>query len=125
VSRISLQRYLKVVLLALASGVAMVTLQLGLGVIAYYVGAAASVAILVAAFVLAMDRLRGVRLERVVDAVLLGMVLVAISSYFVILPGVEKGDVALTLTFAVDVLALLLTSVAAIARSDRRARRVP
>ena len=111
-------------LAAVASAVAMVTMQLGLGLAAYYVGSAASVAALVAAAVLATDRLSGVRPDRVVDALLLGMVLASISLYFVILPGIERGDVALTLTFAVDVLALLLTSVAAIARSEPRARRV-
>src|SRR5438067_337470 len=109
-------------LAALASAVATVTLQLRLGVIAYYVGAGASIAVLAAAFVLATDRLSGVRLERVVDAVLLGMVVASISTYFVILPGVARGDVALTLTFAVDVLALILTSVGAIARSGRPRR---
>src|SRR5439155_320248 len=111
-------------LAAVASAVAMVTMQLGLGLAAYYVGSAASVAALVAAAVLATDRLSGVRPDRVVDALLLGMVLASISLYFVILPGIKRGDVALTLTFAVDVLALLLTSVAAIARSEPRARRV-
>ncbi len=110
-------------LAVLASAVGMVTMQLGLGVVAYYIGAAASVAMLVVAFVLATDRLSGVRLEKVVDAVLLGMVVVSISCYFVILPGIERGDITLTLTFAVDVLAVLLISVAAIARGGR-ARRV-
>jgi diguanylate cyclase (GGDEF)-like protein len=109
---------------AVASAVAMVTMQLGLGLAAYYVGTAASVLALAAATVLATDRLAGVRPDRVIDAVLLGMVLASVSTYFVILPGIERGDVALTLTFAVDVLALLLTSLAAIARSDPRARRV-
>src|SRR5205085_3068358 len=106
------------------SATATVTGQIGVEVIAYYVGTAASVMVLVTALALAFDRLVGVRLERVVDAVLLGMVLASISTYFVILPGLKHGDIALTLTFAIDVIALLLTSVAAIATNGRQARRV-
>src|SRR2546430_16008441 len=62
-------------LAAVASAVAIVTMPLGLGLAAYYVGSAASGAALVAAEVLAPDPLSRVRPPRVVGPLILRLVL--------------------------------------------------
>jgi diguanylate cyclase (GGDEF)-like protein len=112
-------------LAATASLIAVVTSVAGFEPTAgLYFGALASAAILVAVAPLARRSLAGVKLEPLVDAILLGIVVAAVGIYFVAVPGFAHGDVALTAVFLIDLAALLLTVLATIARRERRHRRI-
>jgi diguanylate cyclase (GGDEF)-like protein/putative nucleotidyltransferase with HDIG domain len=62
--------------------------------------------------------------ERIVDAVLFALVLIALSVEFVAVPGMERGGPILVAIFLVDALAALAASVAVLARVGSRHRRV-
>ena len=80
---------------------------------AFYLGFAASTALVAGAAQLGRMSWRGARPEQVLDAILLGWVIAAPGIYFVAVPGFLEGDWLLTLVFVVDLLALLLAAGAA------------
>ena len=86
------------------------------GVLGFYVGAGASVALLGGTAVLLKCGSRRVGWERMVDAGLLGLIAVAISTVFIMVPGFRSGDAALTAVVIIDVAALLCAAFAAVAR---------
>jgi diguanylate cyclase (GGDEF)-like protein/putative nucleotidyltransferase with HDIG domain len=92
--------------------------------IAFYVGAGASAFLVLAMTLWARRALDGVRMERVVDALLLGCVVAAGAIYFVAVPGFARGGPVLTWVFLVDLLALLLAALTTVGRSGTRHRRV-
>ena len=67
--------------------------------------------------------LSGARMERIVDAILFGVVVVALSLEFVALPGLTQSGPVLTGIFLIDGLAALGAAVAALARVGSRHRR--
>jgi diguanylate cyclase (GGDEF)-like protein len=92
--------------------------------VAFYLGAVASVALVLAMALWARRALAGVRMERLVDALLLGCVTSAGAIYFVAIPAFGRGGAVLTWVFLVDLLALLLAGLATVGRSGTRHRRV-
>ena len=86
------------------------------GTAAFYVGAAASVLLLAGTAVLLRCGSRRVGWERMVDAGLLGLIVVAVSTAFIVVPGFENGDPTLTAVVLIDVAALLCAAFAAVAR---------
>ena len=91
----------------------------GVGAATFYVGATASAALIVATLALAARALPGVGWERVVDALLLCLVLAAVAVYFVVVPGLQDGNQALTLVVMMDLVALVVAAVCAVALNDR------
>jgi len=91
---------------------------------AYYIGALASVALLGGIGALALGCCRGLPLERGLDGLLAGVLLLSVGIYFVLGPALDGGDVLLGATVLVDLLALTGALVALAARPARRHRRV-
>src|SRR5205814_5210602 len=96
----------------------------GLAKTGFYLGFAASAALVAAMWGFARVSARGARLERVVDAALPLLLITALSAYFVAIPGFKHGDFVLTLVFVLDLIAVLLASFAAVIRRERRHRRI-
>jgi hypothetical protein len=92
--------------------------------IAFYLGSAASLLLLLAMTLWARRVLAGVRMERLVDALLLGCVLSAGAVYFVGVPGFAHGGPVLTGVFLIDLVALLVAALAMVGRSGDRHRRM-
>jgi diguanylate cyclase (GGDEF)-like protein len=92
--------------------------------IAFYVGSAASLLLVLAMTLWARRVLDGVRMEQLVDALLLGCVLSAGAIYFVAVPGFAHGGPVLTGVFLTDLVALLVAALATVGRSGDRHRRV-
>ena len=90
----------------------------------FYVGFAASAALLASMWDFARVTVRGARRERVVDAALLLLLIVALSAYFVAIPGFAHGNLVLTLVFVVDLAALTFATVGAALRRSARHRRL-
>ncbi len=90
---------------------------------AFYLGAGGSLGLLVAMSWFAARSLSGARMERIVDAILFGMVVVALSLEFVAVPGLTQSGPVLTGIFLIDGLAALGAAVAALARVGSRHRR--
>jgi diguanylate cyclase (GGDEF)-like protein len=112
-------------LAAMASALGIVSpLSDDLPLTAFYVGSAASVALVAAMVQLTRQTLTRERLDGLVDAALFMLLLTALGIHFVVLPGFAYGDVLLTIVFAVDLAAVLLAVASAIARRGRRHRRV-
>jgi diguanylate cyclase (GGDEF)-like protein len=105
--------------LAVATGIAGSSSRLP-----FYLGGAASTAMVLAMALWARRALHGVRMERVVDALLLGCVLAAGAIYFVAIPGFAQGGAVLTWVFLVDLVALLVAALTTIGRSGTRHRRI-
>src|SRR5205823_2325063 len=82
------------VLAATASALAIASAILDgrVDVLVFYVGALASVALAVAGAIVFARSCADVRWERLVDSVLLGLVLSAISAYLLVIPGFRDGD---------------------------------
>src|SRR5438270_3735101 len=91
----------------------------GLVKAALYAGSSGSLGLLVAAALLARRWATGVRLERLVDALLFDAVVIAVGVYFVVEPGFTRGHAVLTAVFLLDLVALAIASVAAIEARDR------
>jgi diguanylate cyclase (GGDEF)-like protein len=112
-------------LAALSSVLMIVTTITGSFTLAgFYLGFAASVALLAAMYAFARSTVKAVRLERSVDAALLLLLVVALSVYFVAIPGFGHGDLVLTLVFVVDLAALVFATVGASMRRTSRHRRL-
>ena len=90
----------------------------------FYFGIAASACLLAAMWRFVRISARGARLERVVDAALLLLLITALSAYFVAIPGFVRGNPLLTLVFVLDLSAVLFASFAAVIRRERQHRRV-
>ncbi|MDX6649965.1 MAG: hypothetical protein QOJ97_1916 [Solirubrobacteraceae bacterium] len=91
---------------------------------AFYFGALGSLALLAAMVGLAAHSIVGVRMERMVDALLLALLVAAGSTWFVAIPGFGHSGAVLTGVFLVDLLALIVAIVATLARDGSRSRRV-
>jgi hypothetical protein len=85
-----------------------------------YVGAAGTAGLLCASVALVSRSLRGRTAAHAVDAALLGLVIAAAGTWFVVLPGLRSGDTLLTVVVGADLIALVLIAVAAVARSHAR-----
>ena len=92
----------------------------GIAVGAFYVGMIGSVALACGAAANAARLLSGVGWERVVDAVLLCLVAVALTVFLVVVPGIEHGDLALTAVVVIDLAAFGLAAVGAVAHGGGR-----
>jgi diguanylate cyclase (GGDEF)-like protein/putative nucleotidyltransferase with HDIG domain len=90
----------------------------------FYLGIAASACLMAAMWWLVRISSRGARLERVVDAALLLLLITALSAYFVAIPGFVHGNPVLTLVFVLDLTAVLFASFAAVIRREPSHRRV-
>src|SRR5437763_1857289 len=90
----------------------------------FYLGFAASIALLAAMYAFARSTVKAARLERSVDAALLLLLVVALSVYFVAIPGFGYGDLVLTLVFVVDLGALVFATVGASMRRTLRHRKL-
>src|SRR4051812_42552584 len=86
-----------------------------------YVGLAASIGLLLASARLGRGAWLDAGPEQIFDLGLTAVLLVAVSAWYVAIPGLGGGDVLLTVVFIVDVAAMLLASCAAIGRMGRRA----
>ena len=91
---------------------------------AFYLGAAGSVLLFAAMALWARRALEGVRMERVVDALLLACVVAAGATYFVAVPGFGRGGSVLTGVFLVDLAALLVAALATVGHGGSRHRRI-
>jgi diguanylate cyclase (GGDEF)-like protein/putative nucleotidyltransferase with HDIG domain len=110
---------------ALASLLAVLSAVVGLGITAgLYLGAAASVAMLVANLALARVTVLGAPLDRIVDGALICIVLLAAGMYFVGAHGFAHGDVILTIIFLIDLLSASVGLLSFAARPSARHRRV-
>jgi diguanylate cyclase (GGDEF)-like protein len=90
----------------------------------FYLGIAASSCLVASMWRLVRVSSHGARLERVVDAALLLLLITALAAYFVAIPGLVHGDAVLTLVFLLDLTAVLFASFAAVIRRERSHRRV-
>jgi diguanylate cyclase (GGDEF)-like protein len=109
---------------AVASAVAMAStiLQGETSVYAFYAGAAASAGLVAGAVLLARLSLGARRWSGLVDAGLVGLVVLALGVWFLIVPGLRSGDLLLTAVVAADLAALLLVGLSAVARGSGPSR---
>jgi len=109
---------------AVASGVAVVsTIVSGApSVGAFHAGAIASVALLAGAVLLARRSIVARRWSGLGDAVLVGVVVLGLAVWFSVVPGLRDGDLALTAVVVVDLVALLLVGLSAVARGSGPSR---
>ncbi|HEY0631563.1 MAG TPA: diguanylate cyclase [Thermoleophilaceae bacterium] len=94
-----------------------------LATVAFYLGSGASVCFLAGLVPLLRRDLFGARFDRVVDAFIFDAVVLPLGLWFVAVPGFQHGDPVLTLVFVIDLAALSLAAVpalAATALADRR-----
>jgi hypothetical protein len=92
--------------------------------LAFYTGSAGSLLLVLGMTLWGRRVLDGVRMERLVDALLLGCVVSAAAIWFVAIPGFSHGGPVLTGVFLVDLVALLVAALATVGRSGSRHRRV-
>jgi diguanylate cyclase (GGDEF)-like protein len=86
----------------------------------YYLGTAASLALLVGVLLHLSPRIAHAQLERVLDAAQLLVLVVASGVFFVVIPGLRDGDGLLTLVFVIDLMAFVGAGLLAVA--GRRAQ---
>ena len=112
-------------LAAAASAVGLADAIMGGGeTIAFYIGSTASLALLAGIASFALPSLRRARTAPLLDAVIVAISGCALAAIFLVVPGLRHGDVLLTLVALIDALALLLITLAAVARRARTERRV-
>src|SRR4051794_1697040 len=108
-----------------ASAVAAASLlDSSLTTVAFYLGSGASICFLAGLAPLLRRDLFGASPDRLVDALIFSAVVVPLGLWFVAIPGFQHGDAILTLVFLIDLAALALAAVPALAatsRADRRA----
>src|SRR4051794_11636006 len=90
--------------------------------VAFYIGAGASLCFLAGLLPLLRRDLFEARPDRLVDALIFAAVVVPLCLWFVALPGFRHGDPVLTLVFVVDLAALALAAVPALAAGSRAER---
>jgi diguanylate cyclase (GGDEF)-like protein/putative nucleotidyltransferase with HDIG domain len=98
-------------------------LEQDLSTVAFYLGSGASLCFLVGLLPLLRRNLLQARLDRLVDALIFGAVVVSLGIWFVALPGFRHGDPILTLVFVIDLAALALAAVPTLAATERADRR--
>ena len=104
-------------------GLAAALAGIGIGTnLAFYTGVAGSVALVAACATLARVALREAGLLRLVDPALVGTVVVGVSLWLVVFPGLADGDVALTGIFVLDLIAFLLGALGIAAAMPRATR---
>jgi diguanylate cyclase (GGDEF)-like protein/putative nucleotidyltransferase with HDIG domain len=107
-----------------ASAVATASLlDSGLTTVAFYLGSGASICFLAGLTPLLRRHLFDARPDRLVDALILAAVVVPLGLWFIAIPGFEHGDAILTLVFVIDLAALALAAVPALAATSRADRR--
>ena len=92
--------------------------------IAFYLGSTASIALLGGVAVYAVPSLLRARTAPLIDAAIVVIAGCVLAAVFIVVPGFRKGDVVLTLVALIDVFALLLATLAAVAHRARAERRV-
>ena len=111
------------VILAAAAGVAAELLGAE-PTIAFYLGSLASVGLLAGASLLAVRSLAHATFDGLSEGLICCVVIACVSVYFVVVPGVSEGDVLLTVVFLLDVAALLVAGLVAIAAPTSEQRRI-
>src|SRR3954470_17497695 len=107
-----------------ASAVATASLlDSGLTTVAFYLGSGASICFLAGLAPLLRRHVFEARPDRLVDALILAAVVVPLGLWFIAIPGFEHGDAILTLVFMIDLAAVALASVPALAATNRADRR--
>jgi diguanylate cyclase (GGDEF)-like protein/putative nucleotidyltransferase with HDIG domain len=96
----------------------------GDGEVVFYVGSLASVFLLIGVATFAVPCLRRAQAVPLIDAAIVTVTGGVLAAVFVVVPGLTRGDALLTLVAGIDLLALLLTTLAAVARRTRGERRV-
>jgi diguanylate cyclase (GGDEF)-like protein/putative nucleotidyltransferase with HDIG domain len=91
---------------------------------AFYLGSTASLALVLAMTLWGRRVLDRVRMESLVDALLLGCLLGAGAIYFVAVPGFSHRAPVLTGVFLIDLVALLVAALTTVGRTGSRHRRV-
>src|SRR4051794_8976759 len=91
--------------------------------VAFYLGSAVSICFLAGLAPLLRRDLFEARPDRLVDALIFATVVVPLGLWFVALPGFAHGDAILTLVFLVDLAALALAAVPALAATSGADRR--
>ncbi len=94
----------------------------GLAKPAFYLGLSTSLCFLAGLVPLLRRTLVGAAMERLVDALLFDVVVLALGFWFAVLPGIEHRDRVLTLVVVVDLLALTLAALATAVATDRSDR---
>jgi diguanylate cyclase (GGDEF)-like protein len=109
---------------AAASVLALVSAAAGAGPAeaAFHLGAAGSAGLLGAAVLVGRRSRLWARRAALVDTAVVGLVAGALAAWFVVLPGLRGGDVALTLVVVADLAALALFALSAVARRADRTR---
>jgi diguanylate cyclase (GGDEF)-like protein/putative nucleotidyltransferase with HDIG domain len=91
--------------------------------VAFYLGSGASICFLAGLAPLLRRDLFGARPDRLVDALIFAAVVVPLGLWFIAIPGFERHDPILTLVFVIDLAALALAAVPALAATKRADRR--
>src|SRR4051812_41178169 len=98
-------------------------LDSGLTTVAFYLGSGASICFLLGLTPLLRRDLFEARPDRLVDALIFATVVVPLGLWFVAIPGFEHRDTVLTLVFVIDLAAVALAAVPALAARSRADRR--
>jgi diguanylate cyclase (GGDEF)-like protein len=110
---------------AVCSLIAVLSSVVGVGTrLAFYLGAIGSLAMLAGMARLLRASLPAASRERLVDGLLAGILLLATAAFFIITPGISRGDVLLSLVFFVELLAVVAGVLALTARPGCPRRRV-
>jgi hypothetical protein len=96
----------------------------GAPTVAFYLGAVVSCLVLAGGVVLALRTVREGRLDGLLDALVLAIVLVALAVRGVVIPGAGHADPVLLSIFAIDLIALIFSVTAAVAAPRHRDRRI-
>src|SRR3954470_16465125 len=91
--------------------------------VAFYLGSGASICFLAGLTPLLRRDLFDARPDRLVDALIFAAVVVPLSLWFIAIPGFAHGDTVLTLVFVIDLAALALAAVPALAATSPADRR--
>jgi hypothetical protein len=114
-----------VALAGAASAVGLTSTLLGSSATAgFYFGSLGTAMLFVGSACLGLRALSRARFDSMADALIYGALIAAISVYFVVLPGMERGDTLLTSVFLVDMGAVLLAVTAAVAGATSEQRRI-
>ena len=106
-----------------ASGVALASALLDSSALpGFYLGSVASLCLILGAAWLGVPALARARFDHMADAFIFGVLISAMSVYFVVVPGLRDGDSLLTAVFLVDVGALLLAVTAGVAGATAEQR---